>query len=832
MLKAIVPGGGSQHKKISLALLVVILLHVGLHLKYIPLPPGGFHLWRQTQGLAVARNFHEEGMNIFKPRVDNRGNLSGITGMEFPLVNFLAACHYKVFGFSHAGSRLVILLFSVAAIVFCFLFFRQLLAEPLAALLASFCLAFSPLFGYYALVMMPDIPMLAWLFASLFFLRKWAGEPRRLFFFWALFCLAMAGLLKVSALFVAAYFLRVIWQARKGGSTFWRLASLALALLLVLLWYLYAMHLSGAYGNFDFRLNPEWQRGLKGSLGVLVTVFFKWLPGFFVSVIQLPLLLLGLVILARDKGSAARDFAVFFLAGFLVYAVMFYPMFTMHDYYMIPALPLLVLLCAWGMRALLQAAQRRKHAFWALCLLLAVLIPLAGSLRYIWRFEDRSADRLHRLESQLDRVLPDKDKRVMVGCEDSPSVYLYFSHRKGWTIREGLGTRDFERLVLKDASYLVCDSKKFASRPDVRPRLEEISSLGDFTVYRLLPLAFDWRFSVAGDFVHFVPNGRISNAGKLLAALPPEPGGQGRDFFIQGLELEVRKAYTQAASAFSQEIRLHPNHAKAYFHLGYCYGMMGRGADEIDAYLQAISRQGADPSSFFNLAFVLAGAGQRGDAEGVFRRPEMAAADPFLKNFYLGMIQGASGELEKALASYRRAMEERADHPLLLRNLGAVYGKLNRSREAVEVLTRAAGLERDRYLVRYPLALAFLQQGAFGAAEKELDSVLRAQPEHGPANFYQGLLRLLRNDPAGSRSCLLASKRFAPRRDAACFFLGVLELLERRPRQAMGEYRELKRRNREAAIELLNLAFMAGQGERRGDSLVQDALRAYAALAY
>jgi tetratricopeptide (TPR) repeat protein len=832
MLKAFVPGPEFQCKKISLALLLLILVHVGLHLKYVPLPPGGFHLWRQTQGLAVARNFQEEGMNILKPRVDNRGNLSGITGMEFPLVNFLAACHYKVFGFSHAGSRLVILFFSVAAIVFCFLFFRQLLADSIAALMTSFCLAFSPLFGYYALVMLPDVPMLAWLFASLFFLRKWAGELRWPFLFWALLCLAMAGMLKISALFVALYFMRVICQARKGGNTFWRLASLALALLLVLLWYLYAMHLSGAYGNFDFRLNPEWQRGLTGSLEVLVTVFFKWLPGFFVSVIQLPLLLLGLVVLARQKGSAAKDFTVFFLAGFLAYAGMFYPMFTLHDYYMIPALPLLVLGCALGMRALLKTSQKRKHVFWALWLLLVVMVPLAGSLRYIWRFEDRSADRLHRLEIQLDRILPDKGQRLMVGCEDSPSVYLYFFHRRGWTIRESLGTREFERMVVKGASHLVCDSRKFTSRPEIRRRLEKIASVGGFTVYRLLPLAFDWRFSVAGDFIHFVPNDRISNAGKLLAALSSSPRRREQGLFTKGLELEVQKAYAQASSLFSQEIRLHAKNARAWFHLGYCYGMMGRHADEIDAYLQAIARQPADALSFFNLAFVLASADERAQAEDVFRRPEMAAADPFLKNYYLGMIQGACGENEMALASYRQAMHEKADHPLLLRNLGAIYGKLGRSREAVEVLTRAAGLGGDRHLARFQLALAFLQQGALAAAGKELDSVLRAQPGHGPANFYLGLLCLLRNDLARSRSCLLASRSFAPRGNAACFFLGVLELLECRPRQAMGEYRELRRRDKDAAMELLNLIYMAGQGEIRGDSLVGASLRAYAALAY
>lgn len=110
-------------------LLLLLIIHTALHLKCIDLPPVGFHQWRQTQTLSVARNFYEEGMNIFQPRVDNRGQYSGITGVEFPVVNFLIAAGYEVFG-SHAFvERAVLLLFSMIAIVACFYFIRAMFAS-------------------------------------------------------------------------------------------------------------------------------------------------------------------------------------------------------------------------------------------------------------------------------------------------------------------------------------------------------------------------------------------------------------------------------------------------------------------------------------------------------------------------------------------------------------------------------------------------------------------------------------------------------------------------------------------------------------------------------
>ena len=47
------------------------------------------HNWRQTTVTMVARNFLEVDNNIFYPRVDFAGDKTGITGMEFPLLNYM-----------------------------------------------------------------------------------------------------------------------------------------------------------------------------------------------------------------------------------------------------------------------------------------------------------------------------------------------------------------------------------------------------------------------------------------------------------------------------------------------------------------------------------------------------------------------------------------------------------------------------------------------------------------------------------------------------------------------------------------------------------------------
>jgi len=824
--------GGMNRKKSAILLLLLILLHIGLHLKYIVLAPGGFHLWRQTQGLAVARNFYEEDMNILKPRVDNRGNLTGISGMEFPLVNFSVALTYKIFTFNHAGARLVILFFSIVAVIFCYLFFKELFADRLSAFAAAFCLAFSPLFGYYALVMLPDIPMLAFIFASLFFMLRWGRKRQPVFFFLGLFFLILAGLLKVSALFIGIYFVRIVADTEENKNILKKLFFLAAAVLLVMAWYFYARHISAAFGNSDFRLSPEWPKGFKNSLAILTTVFLKWLPGFFLSISQLPLFLLGLVTLGKKSSAEIKTFSRFFLAGFLLYALMFFPLFKMHDYYLIPALPLLILPCAAGMAALLKAARAKKFVFYLLCLLLAVLIPLAGSLRFIWRFEDRSSERLHLVADWSDRLLPDKKELVIVGNDDSPSIYLYFFHRKGWSVNDTLGKRDFERMVLKGAAYLICDSKKLAAMAEEAGYRDKISAFSGFTLYRLGPSSFNWYSVAARDMYHFQPNARITNAVALATIFENSAGNEIAKLFLNGLDLELKKEFGRAVTIFQQIIQLRPWDARAYFHLGYCCGMMGNEAQEIESYLQAIARDSADIFSFFNLSFVLTDKKHSTQAEAIFQRPEMTGADPYLKNFYLGMLLGARGEYEKALRSYRQAMSLQPENELLLQNMGILYCGTGSYSDAIVILKKANALGKNNHLNHYLLAMAYLQEKSFAAAALEFRRALLLKPDHDLSNFYLGLDYLQQKSLQKAKERFLLSKRSGIKPHAVRFFLGLIYLLQRQPDAAQREYRELREFNQNAGVELINLIEMVRQNKIQNDSLFQAGFRAYASIEY
>ena len=56
----------------------------------------GLQEWRQADVAAMARNFALESPDILRPRVDGRGNLTGIDGSEFPLYPYIVSLFYRI----------------------------------------------------------------------------------------------------------------------------------------------------------------------------------------------------------------------------------------------------------------------------------------------------------------------------------------------------------------------------------------------------------------------------------------------------------------------------------------------------------------------------------------------------------------------------------------------------------------------------------------------------------------------------------------------------------------------------------------------------------------
>src|SRR6478752_4255516 len=134
------------------------------------------HNWRQTTVTMVARNFYESGPAVLYPRIDIAGDKTGITGMEFPVLNYLIYLVSLVFGYDHWYGRLINLLVSSVGIYFFYKLIKKYV-DAETAFLSAMVLLFSIWF-HFSRKIMPDTFSFSFMIIAVYYGTSYFEEKR------------------------------------------------------------------------------------------------------------------------------------------------------------------------------------------------------------------------------------------------------------------------------------------------------------------------------------------------------------------------------------------------------------------------------------------------------------------------------------------------------------------------------------------------------------------------------------------------------------------------------------------------------------------------------
>src|SRR5205807_1340463 len=138
--------------------------------------------WRQSDVAAIARNFLHNGFQFAQPQIDWAGDQPGYVGTEFPILPFIAALCYKIFGVHEWIGRIQAVIFFALSLPFLFLIVRQIFGA-IAAVWALFFYSFAPLNVMTSRCFMPDVPSLSLALIALFLFIRWIENRQRIVFF-------------------------------------------------------------------------------------------------------------------------------------------------------------------------------------------------------------------------------------------------------------------------------------------------------------------------------------------------------------------------------------------------------------------------------------------------------------------------------------------------------------------------------------------------------------------------------------------------------------------------------------------------------------------------
>lgn len=326
---------------------VIILFGILLRCYRINAPIYDANHVKQTYEAAIARNFYRHGYNIFMPRMDWNYDQPGYLILELPIINFIAALFYAVFGIHEVIGRILAVGFSVG----CMYLFYKLCARYFNRNTSLLCLALFailPYSVYYERVFMTEPVVLFFSVGMVYFLLKWLDKQTGA-------NLAVAGVFGALCFLAKATFLimllpasYLIWQ--KFGKSALRKPAVyiyfATILIPIALWLLH-MHI----------MNAQYAMGHE-PLGVAIWKIRGWAEGYSsyldwwtdpkfyfrvnsqlaqecLSPIGYLLFIIGIFLPVKGKGYLFH----FWLAALFVYCLLQPFAITTHRYYALAFVP-------------------------------------------------------------------------------------------------------------------------------------------------------------------------------------------------------------------------------------------------------------------------------------------------------------------------------------------------------------------------------------------------------------------------------------------------------------------------------------------------------------
>ncbi len=489
-------------------LIAGIVLSAILHAPFVNRPPESVHLWRQANTLALARNFHTESMNLFKPRVDNRYHTNGVTGTPFPIYEYCLACIYKLTGEQYWVQRSYAFLWHIVGVFGIAALVMTLFGSRRMSVIAGWMWIWSPELFYYASTTLPDPLALAASIWGLHFLIKWMkqhrdGTPQKHVALLALAALILAGLTKLQYLAVGFAALGFwLGSGRTLRQKRFLLPAIGFALACVLVplgWYRYANNLIDDSGLTDFVISIKEFPESEIAISILWHNLISDLPELLLNYATAICFVIGL--LFAIKSSRRRlDLSLMGLiwgSGLMLYHVVEVQQMKAHSYYMMPHLPLLIITAAYGADKIVS-----RFKPWMLYILLAAM-PILCVVRIIparWGNPGREVppelyDPIRR--SRIIAALPnDKTEPILMGYDQTGCVMFYYLDRHGyglnWAGQLGYalhGEPQLHTFIKQGVQYAVLRDIEPETEAVLQPVIDSTLVIeGDFRVVRFKSL--------------------------------------------------------------------------------------------------------------------------------------------------------------------------------------------------------------------------------------------------------------------------------------------------------------------------------------------------------
>ena len=293
-----------------------------------------------------------------------------------------------------------------------------------------------------------------------------------------------------------------------------------------------------------------------------------------------------------------------------------------------------------------------------------------------------------------------------------------------------------------------------------------------------------------------------------------------------GLQHHGAGRLREAEALYREALAEDPQNIDALHFLGVIALQRGDPAQAVALISQALSRNSANPPACNNLGLAFAAQGKRREAvsawlDALALQPDFPDAARNLRQ-HLGGVQrdaaweahfneGAAykdrGLLEKAIASYQKAVAMAPDLSAAHVNLGSALAQQGRHAEALSCFRRALILEPELAGAWFNLGISAYQLGDLVSAKAALDKYLRAQPDDRDALMVLGGIHFLANELDDAARCVERVLANDPHAAGVHSLLADVLRNQARHREALRHYELAIVHDRNPVVAFQNLLF-------------------------
>ena len=466
-----------------------ILLSFLMHFHVFTVDLVGYHVWRQTQTQNNIENFYKEDFNILHPRTNDRGNGDGIVRLEFPIMQWVFACFYKLFGDHLIISRILSFIIGIFSMLGIFSLLKNIFQSTAIALIGAWTFNFSPIFYYYTMNPLPDNFALCCSIWGLGFFFRWISEKKYSQIIFSGIFFSLAALAKPPfILFLSAPIIYFFWERKKIKKYILPVSILAACIAFPVVWYIKIIPTMQT-NPVIYGIAGEKKSSLFDILDILQFNLVSTLPELLINYGAVFFFLAGFYFVYKNRDYKKHFFRIFLTLSIAILLYFFFEMnliAKVHDYYLFPFLPLIFITVSYGCFHLLNSENKFLVRF---SYFLLLILPLTAFIRADtrWKTADPGFNPDFLIyKNELRNAVPNNELCI-AGNDESKNIFLYYINKKGWAFENNeIDSAKLKTMIDQGAKYLYSDARETDEKNEIKYFLDSlIMQKGTIRIYSL-----------------------------------------------------------------------------------------------------------------------------------------------------------------------------------------------------------------------------------------------------------------------------------------------------------------------------------------------------------